>query len=532
MLRGASDVSESPAAQLAACCDSCWASLLHAFRWCLCWPDEGYEAAPMDERPEAAGGGAHAAAHYQAPAPHAATVLEDLRRSPERPPLPPKGAELQTGPGSSRRRPQGGSDSGTDTDAEPGSGRARPRRCRSREALAEAAAASREQLAAAARGGRSNGLDAGGEPPTTPGLKQRVKSGLSLASEDEDFCSTCLEGYSDDNPQIWTNCRHHFHLACIYEWLERKETCPIWKQRCIATTDREEREREQQPRRDELLELPDELLALVLPSLAARDLATLVQVCKKFNGLAGLEQRWQALYSSRFGCSTLSEEAAKLAGAWHCLYKLKHLSDQTANGWERLSHVEMRAAAARFAKRTVTGRLQVVFLLDGSGSVTEDDFQAMTGFTSLAVEELNGLVPELQVAVVQFASEPRVELPLQPIETAAFQACVADMGRMNGGTNIAQALGCAGQLLRAASLDGDAARVLVLLTDGRLEYSQRRETAEVARRLADELSARVFAMGVGRGVVRCDLEQIVAADGAGDAAERYLPLRTLADAPW
>ena len=23
-----------------------------------------------------------------------------------------------------------------------------------------------------------------------------------------------------DNPQIWTNCRHHFHLACIYEWCE------------------------------------------------------------------------------------------------------------------------------------------------------------------------------------------------------------------------------------------------------------------------------------------------------------------------
>jgi len=42
----------------------------------------------------------------------------------------------------------------------------------------------------------------------------------------------------------------------------------------------------------------------------------------------------------------------------------------------------------------------------------------------------------------------------------------------------------------------------------------------------------VFAMGVGRGVVRCDLEQIVAADGGGDASERYLPLRTLSDAPW
>ena len=29
--------------------------------------------------------------------------------------------------------------------------------------------------------------------------------------------------------------------------------------------------------------------------------------------------------------------------------------------------------------------------------------------------------------MVQFASEPRVELPLQAIETAAFQACVAEL---------------------------------------------------------------------------------------------------------
>ena len=50
-----------------------------------------YEQALTDDRPEAAAGGVQAAAHYQAPVPHSgATVLEDLRRSPERPPLPPK----------------------------------------------------------------------------------------------------------------------------------------------------------------------------------------------------------------------------------------------------------------------------------------------------------------------------------------------------------------------------------------------------------------------------------------------------------
>ncbi|GAB2220618.1 hypothetical protein Droror1_Dr00008280 [Drosera rotundifolia] len=48
-----------------------------------------------------------------------------------------------------------------------------------------------------------------------------------LMLHEEDICATCLEGYSSDNPKILTACRHHYHLACIYEWLERKPTCPI-----------------------------------------------------------------------------------------------------------------------------------------------------------------------------------------------------------------------------------------------------------------------------------------------------------------
>jgi len=30
-----------------------------------------------------------------------------------------------------------------------------------------------------------------------------------------------------DNPKTHTACGHHFHLPCLYEWLERKDTCPI-----------------------------------------------------------------------------------------------------------------------------------------------------------------------------------------------------------------------------------------------------------------------------------------------------------------
>ncbi|CAN1778093.1 Probable E3 ubiquitin-protein ligase RHB1A [Linum perenne] len=46
-------------------------------------------------------------------------------------------------------------------------------------------------------------------------------------TEEEDCCPTCLEEYDDENPRIITKCEHHFHLACILEWMERSDTCPV-----------------------------------------------------------------------------------------------------------------------------------------------------------------------------------------------------------------------------------------------------------------------------------------------------------------
>ncbi|XP_065858320.1 probable E3 ubiquitin-protein ligase RHB1A [Euphorbia lathyris] len=47
------------------------------------------------------------------------------------------------------------------------------------------------------------------------------------ATEEEDVCPTCLEEYDEENPRITTKCEHHFHLACIFEWMERSDTCPV-----------------------------------------------------------------------------------------------------------------------------------------------------------------------------------------------------------------------------------------------------------------------------------------------------------------
>jgi hypothetical protein len=43
-----------------------------------------------------------------------------------------------------------------------------------------------------------------------------------------------------DNPKVFTRCGHHFHMPCIYEWLERKDTCPMCESKMVFEGEDEE----------------------------------------------------------------------------------------------------------------------------------------------------------------------------------------------------------------------------------------------------------------------------------------------------
>ncbi|KAL2546610.1 RING/U-box superfamily protein [Forsythia ovata] len=61
-------------------------------------------------------------------------------------------------------------------------------------------------------------------------LSSRVESGIDYefsSPDDEDVCPTCLEEYTPENPKIIAKCSHHYHLGCIYEWMERSVSCPV-----------------------------------------------------------------------------------------------------------------------------------------------------------------------------------------------------------------------------------------------------------------------------------------------------------------
>jgi hypothetical protein len=63
-------------------------------------------------------------------------------------------------------------------------------------------------------------------------------SDIDLKKKDRetiDECPICLEEYDIENPKLLTKCGHDFHLACILEWMERSEACPVCDKELVIT---------------------------------------------------------------------------------------------------------------------------------------------------------------------------------------------------------------------------------------------------------------------------------------------------------
>ena len=216
--------------------------------------------------------------------------------------------------------------------------------------------------------------------------------------------------------------------------------------------------------------------------------------------------------------------------------------------------------------------MMVTFLVDGSGSVTEDDFHTMTSFMSKTVETVNSYTSDrAKFGVIQFSNEVKVELKLGQINSKEFEKFAINMSRMNGGTNIALALSKARSMIssgvsaassvRAPAADGGGdddggqgrggiPHLVLLLTDGRVDSYQAREAVDRAEQFASEVpGVTFFAFAVGRSVDKQELTRIVRTtckleskgfetredfnQAKGKLAEsRVMGLRTLDEPPW
>ena len=77
---------------------------------------------------------------------------------------------------------------------------------------------------AAHHGGAVHGKGKGGTAAKGGKTTQR-KAPFVVKNLEE--CPICLEEFTDDSPATFLKCGHAFHLHCIYEWLERSDTCAL-----------------------------------------------------------------------------------------------------------------------------------------------------------------------------------------------------------------------------------------------------------------------------------------------------------------
>jgi hypothetical protein len=111
-------------------------------------------------------------------------------------------------------------------------------------------------------------------------------------------------------------------------------------------------------------------------------------------------ERWLQLFAHRWGLTELQFEAAQLIGSsWKRLFRSKHETDLGADQMHKLCPYELEAAVMRIARccSPASGRSTITFCLDGSGSVTTEDFQVMTSFVSTAMEAVMRSHPDCKV---------------------------------------------------------------------------------------------------------------------------------------
>ncbi|KAL3137864.1 hypothetical protein ABBQ38_005117 [Trebouxia sp. C0009 RCD-2024] len=280
-----------------------------------------------------------------------------------------------------------------------------------------------------------------------------------------------------------------------------------------------------------LEDLPDEIFGCILGQcFTFQDYCSLSQVSLRYSQVASSDVYWEPAYCQRYGAITdVTRDAATLANSWKELFRCRTVTNK--QGEPRLSpcFYELTAVLQRIAyeQAAATQPGGVMFLLDGSGSVSTEDFDVMTRFVYKAVPVLHEIAPTTKVGIIQFSTDVHIQQPLAHVDRTNLLSVMTDMERMHGGTDMALAIQTASTHMQTALPPGGL-QTLLILSDGFIDKYQG-DAAVVAAHAMQTEQAEVsfYAFGVGCAVNRTELDRVVAANGCTDADCRYMALAVL-----
>ena len=149
------------------------------------------------------------------------------------------------------------------------------------------------------------------------------------------------------------------------------------------------------------------------------------------------------------------------------------------------------------------GGLDLVFVLDASGSIGLGNFVNMTEAITNIVSSLTISPTATRVAVVTFSDNAKLEFNLNDYtEEAALVEVIRNIQYPGQGTNTAAALGLLQQSVFNEILgirpDNESTKIAIVITDG--HSNDRFETIQQANLLHNASVFKIFAIGIGENV--------------------------------
>lgn len=137
-------------------------------------------------------------------------------------------------------------------------------------------------------------------------------------------------------------------------------------------------------------------------------------------------------------------------------------------------------------------KADIIFLIDGSESITPKDFGKMKEFMERMVNQSNVGADEIQIGLLQFSSAPQVEFRLNSSKVDMRRA-ISDVKQMNGGTRTGEALNFTLPFFgRSEGGRPGIHQYLIVITDGVSQDN----VVPPAKALRDR-NIIIFAIGVG-----------------------------------
>ncbi|KAK7095220.1 uncharacterized protein [Littorina saxatilis] len=142
-------------------------------------------------------------------------------------------------------------------------------------------------------------------------------------------------------------------------------------------------------------------------------------------------------------------------------------------------------------------KMDLLFLLDSSGSVSSSDFQLMLKFAADVIDAMPISTESVLVAGISFSSSVQIHFNFNDYSTKAqARSKMLNINKVSGGTYTYLGLNRAATTLYSSSAGArsDAKKVVVLVTDGRSSsFSATNQSAQALK----DLGTTVFAVGVG-----------------------------------